>query len=303
MSVKSKADILSSIASDLADNNAGLISAADVRTNMTDGVESINAIVGSGDHDVAYPFVNNVRTKKLFITESGVEFPDATQYIAYPGPGNIDHNGLANLTTADPHTQYVPISGSRPMTGGLSTGDGNWISESGGAHQQGLRFEYGSDTERIHVGGDFVYADSGIQNSSKGVAKAWINFNTSGNSIGTPVVNESYNIVSLERVGTGQFNICFASGVFANNYYVAMGHANARHDGGTLPSAGTDFAQATVGLSYRTGDEATSSDPRKLTFYILDDSNTYVESELCDLVVFGRGSGVVPDAAPAVVVS
>jgi len=302
MTVRSKTDILSNIATDMADNNAGSISAADVRNNITDTVDSINSIIGSGDHDTAYPFINNLRTKKLFITESGVQFPDATQYVAYPGPGGISHNDLAFLTTADPHTQYVPISGSRPMTGGLSVGNGNWISESGGGHQQGLRFEYGG-IENIYVSGTFIHSDSSTQNSAKGIAKAWINFNTSGDAVGTPVVNESYNILSLERVGTGQFNISFASGVFANNYYVAMGHANARHDGGTLPSAGTDFAQATVGLAYRSGDEATGSDPRKLTFYILDDSNTYVESELCDLVVFGRGSGVTADTAPSIVVS
>ena len=61
MTVRSKTDILSNIATDLADNNAGSISAADVRNNMTDAVDSINAIVGSGDHDVEYPFIKNLR--------------------------------------------------------------------------------------------------------------------------------------------------------------------------------------------------------------------------------------------------
>jgi hypothetical protein len=38
----------------------------------------------------------------------------------------VDHNSLLNLTVGDPHTQYLPANGSRPMTGNLSMG-GNSI--------------------------------------------------------------------------------------------------------------------------------------------------------------------------------
>ena len=51
MTVKNTGDLLSSINADLADNNAGLISAEDVRHNLADAVESINLIVSSGDFD------------------------------------------------------------------------------------------------------------------------------------------------------------------------------------------------------------------------------------------------------------
>ena len=40
--------LLARIEEQLADNNAGLISAADVRNNVGDAVRSINAIVASG---------------------------------------------------------------------------------------------------------------------------------------------------------------------------------------------------------------------------------------------------------------
>ena len=40
MTVKNTGDLLSSINADLADNNAGLISAEDVRHNLADAVES-----------------------------------------------------------------------------------------------------------------------------------------------------------------------------------------------------------------------------------------------------------------------
>ena len=61
---KSKADLLSSIAADLADNNAGLISAEDVRSNMEDIAQSINGIVASGSTATTDAFVNNVKIKK-----------------------------------------------------------------------------------------------------------------------------------------------------------------------------------------------------------------------------------------------
>ena len=47
--MKSSGDLIASISSDLADNNAGLISAQDVRHNMEDTAFSINRIVASGD--------------------------------------------------------------------------------------------------------------------------------------------------------------------------------------------------------------------------------------------------------------
>ena len=47
--MKNSGDLISSISSELADNNAGLISAYDVRHNMEDIAFSRNKIVASGD--------------------------------------------------------------------------------------------------------------------------------------------------------------------------------------------------------------------------------------------------------------
>ena len=74
--IKSSGDILSSIATDLADNNAGLISAEDVRHNMEDTVASVNRIVSSGDLDNQYPLYNVVRVSK---TLADGEAPSATK--------------------------------------------------------------------------------------------------------------------------------------------------------------------------------------------------------------------------------
>jgi len=53
--------ILISIGQDLADNNAGLISAQDVRHNMEDTVASIPNIVSLSDTENVYYFRNNVK--------------------------------------------------------------------------------------------------------------------------------------------------------------------------------------------------------------------------------------------------
>ena len=71
MTVKNTGDLLSTIASELANNNAGLISAYDIRHNLEDIVESINLIVSSGDFDTKWAFANDVRAKRNDTTSTG----------------------------------------------------------------------------------------------------------------------------------------------------------------------------------------------------------------------------------------
>ena len=64
MAIKNSGDLYESISADLADNNAGLISAEDVRHNMQDIVESLNQVVASGNFNTKNPFRNqNVRAQ------------------------------------------------------------------------------------------------------------------------------------------------------------------------------------------------------------------------------------------------
>ena len=73
MAVKKASDLKSTISSELADNNAGQISALDVRHNMEDIVDSIVPIAASGDYQT-YPFDNNaVNFNYLVVAKSGVE--------------------------------------------------------------------------------------------------------------------------------------------------------------------------------------------------------------------------------------
>jgi hypothetical protein len=306
MTIKKKATILSDITTDLADNNAGSISAEDVRSNMYDAVESINSIVGSGNHDSSHPFVYNVRASNadgshgLFIAESGVQFPNqvggsCTQIMCYPGPYGISHNDLADLTTGDVHTQYYMVDGSRPMLGNVTMQDTYWIGSSG-VNNAGLKFVYAPRTGNphrndIHVGmsGDFLFqADQSRLSSSQGVAKAWINFDGSG--VGhIPVVRASYNVADLKHHSRGKYTVTFNSGVLENNSYVVVATSNSTTASGSME----DFDVNTVGAVMRYGSENDGVEKfRKCTFVVRNDAGEYVDGEINDLVIFGAGSGV-----------
>lgn len=318
MAILPTGTILSNINSELADNNAGLISAYDVRHNMVDIVESINQIVASGNFNTETPFTGeNVRAKivnnnyGLFIAESGLLFPNATssnqgyQYEPYPGPSNISHNSLKDLTVGDPHLQYLNRNGTRTMQGNLGLAN-NWINSSGnsaiGMSNRGLQFQYVSPTrENINIGSgtQFVFKsnDTTIEDG-RGVARAWINFSASGGFI---QVREAYNIQQIERLYTngqanvGKFLITFASGVLASNNYVAVGQSNSRSDN----DEGADFDVNTVGLVSRTGDDSNSL--RQLTFYVVNDAGEYVDAAMNDLVVYGRNKGSISGVQPTVI--
>jgi hypothetical protein len=304
MAILSKDQIKTNVQSELADNNAGLISAYDVRHNMEDIVDSINQIVASGDFESTNPFVNNVKFLRNIIAQSGIQFSDTTiQYTAYPGPGSVQHNSLAGLTTGDVHTQYLPLGGVRVMTNNLGLGS-NWINSSGNSqisssNNRGIRFQYASSTqENVIVGNKSTVVfeiDSSKMDTAKGVAKAWISFDASGVSH-VPAVRDSYNITRLEKIEVGKFRIVFTSGTLKNNDYVAIGTSNSR----TTAASKEDFDINTVGIVARSGDD--TSLLRSLTFCILNDAGNYVDAQINDLVVYGLGVGESSGVPPTVVV-
>lgn len=305
--IRSSGTIISNIETDLADNNAGLISAADVRNNMADAVISISAIVASGDTDVVFPFFNDVRAKKIgsvggtFVAESGIKFPNAPydssvrQIVPYPGAENINHNDLANLDTGDPHTNYLPVDGTRGMEGNLFLTHSYWIGPSGSNHE-GFRFQKNSSRPPvdIHTSGTLVFGDNSSFGTAKGVAKAWLYFDASG--VGNvPVVNSYHNINKVERLDQGKIKITFTSGVFRDNNYVAVGHSNAR----TSESSGEDFDVNTVGLVNRQGNDGTAL--RSITFYILNDADQFVDGQQNSFVAYGLAPNETSGTPPIIV--
>jgi len=308
MTIRSKSVLINNINNDLADNNAGLISAADVRNNMVDIVDSINQIVASGNFNADTPFINTVKlqinnnTGGVLIAESGIRFgiggSSALQTQPFLGVTSINHNQLSNLTAGDPHPQYILTSGARIFTGNLGLGN-NWINSSGSrvaneSNGRGLQFVYqSSNEESVNVGSGTsikFLKDQSIINSARGVAKAWINFDASGiNHI--PVVKDSYGIYGLHKHEVGKFTITFNSGILKDNNYIAFGYSNATSTSGSKE----DFVNNTVGLVSRAGNDSTSL--RTLTFVVRDEGGQYVDSELNHLIVFGTeplGSGQPP---------
>jgi hypothetical protein len=318
MTLKSQTEIAESIATDLADNNAGLISAADVRENMLDIVNNIIPIVASGDFS-STPFRNG--TVRISVVEgdgdsgklavgSGVIFPvGGLQTEAYPGAGGINHNNLDNLTVGDPHPQYIPTSGTRLMVGNFGMGN-SWINSSGNTgltpstfSNRGLKFSsVNTSAENIHIGSgtvtgsgtSFVFdTDNSRMSTAKGVAKAWLNFNASG----TPTITSHYNITQLEKFEPGKFRVVFASGTFGDNNYIAIGSSNARSDG----DEAADFDVNKVGIVTRSGDDSTEL--RSATFYVINDAGQYVDAAINELVVYGRGPNEGSGVYPTVIVS
>lgn len=307
--MRTSGNILSNIATNLADNNAGLISAADVRDSMEDTVFSISSIVSSGDTDVLYSFKNDVRIKHeggtggRLIAESGVSFPNSPwnaaslQIQPFLGVGNLQHNDLAGLTDGDPHTQYVNTSGhlaaSNHMTGNFQLGN-EWIGASGNDNV-GFKFAPNGDgTETILTSGTIKFKDNSKISSGFGVAKAWLNFDASG--VGNvPVVNSWHNIDQVERLAEGKFKFTFTSGTFANNNYVAIGTSNAR----TAAGSQEDFDVNTVACVLREGDDASAL--RTITYVIINDADEYVDGQINDFVAYGYEPGASSGTPPTVV--
>lgn len=301
MAIRSSGTIYENIQTDLADNNAGAISAADIRNNMTDMLESMNHIVASGNFNSITPFVNNVKLQleggvggKLLVG-SGIEFLNnggGVQLVPYPGPNGISHNDLINLTSANPHTQYMNVAGLNKATANMPMGN-EWINASGAlaggpnTDNRGFKFEY-TDTasgEVIHVGSNSTLifdADKSNTQSGKGLAQAWITWNGSGDM----AVIASYNVSGVTRLDQGKFKVTFSPGTFSSPYYTAVGNSNAIASSGSAE----DFDINTVGIVYRTADY--------LTFYVRSDDNEYVNASVNDLVVFGNTVGVTADSEP-----
>ena len=315
LTMKNSGELITSINEDLANNNAGLISAEDVRHNMRDIAFSINHIVASGDTDVQFPFFNDVRFKHLgtpgiggrVIAESGILFPNAPtpkdsllQREPYPGAGSINHNDLAGKTTGDPHTQYVPIEGwafaNREMTGNLALGN-QWIGPSGDNHR-GIKFaalDNGNDEVDILVSGDFVFDDGSRIETGHSVAKAWLNFDASGVGTTEPVIRSWHNVSGITKNDVGKFTITFNSGVFANNDYVAIGTSNGTSTSGSKE----DMSVNTVSCVLRGGDDASSL--RTCTFVIQNKGEVYVDGKINDFVAYGYDPGSTSGTVPTVV--
>jgi hypothetical protein len=319
-------ELIASINLDLADNNAGAISAFDVRHNMEDIAFSINKIVASGDTEVEFPFFNPVKLSIAdassptagagpgdLIAESGLFFPNADdvtkqakrQTEPWLGDTGIDHDNLQNLGN-DTHTQYynrlgVDAARANALLGNMATDD-KWINTSG---IDSVGFQFVQTTpdatgQKINVSGEmhFINDNSVLPDTAKGVAKAWCTFDASG--VGNaPVVRSYYNIESIQRLGQGKLRITFASGVFASNDYVALGTSNATNASGSQE----DFTVNTVGLVLREGNDGPDdgTTKRTVTYVIRNENGDYVDSERCDFVAYGYSPGESSGTPPTMI--
>lgn len=304
--MKSSGDLIASISTDMADNNAGLISAEDVRHNMEDVAYSINRIVASGDTMTEFPFYNNIRARctdfattaelsgtGIFIAESGIQFPNHNSTIQiepFLGVSSLDHGSMAGLGDDD-HPHYYNITGvsvaNNVLQGNVPVGHSNWINASG-YDNTGFRFVPvgpGQDQE-IYTSGTLRFGDGGSIPNAKGHAKAFVRFD--GNNGASDVDIYTYhNVSGVGKVGAGKYEIHFNSGVFDNpNYILAVATANGTTASGSLEDM--DVNTATCVLRGPIG----GNDHRQLaTLAVQDEASQYVDAKLIDVVFFGLEPG------------
>ena len=340
--------LIASISEDMADNNAGLISAQDVRHNMEDTVYSIRKIVASGETESTFTFYSPIvastgtvgvadpvegSTSGDIIVESGIFFDNPftaalglqakRQVQPWLGDGSIDHGSIAGLGDDD-HSAYYNLNGVRALTGNMKT-NGVWINASG-TDKTGLKFRpdvaddetsqtilvsgYIPPNRRwVHISaprqqpgysnaGGFEFMDKSIIPNGKGMAKAWIQLNTSGIVGGVddrPEIFSYHNISGVDRRGKGKFDITFTSGTFEHNRYVAVASAN----GTTTNSDRHDFEDVFVGIVTRNGDDDDNG-LRKCEVAIKDTTGAYQDSEMVDIVFFGYSPGESSGTPPTV---
>jgi len=286
--------LLARIEEQLADNNAGLISAADVRNNIGDAVRSINAIVASGETNVQFPFSQDVRAKRTvplvgsayggtFIAESGIRFPNAPsdssvlQVQPYPGPQGIQHNQLAGLTTGHPHTQYLLTNGTDQMDGNLAMDD-NWIGASG-YNGEGFKFLHHPTGTTILTSGTLKFPDNSRLGSAIGVAKAFGSFD------GTNAAHYySYGIHSITRHTTGKYSVQINSGILGTDDYVVIAQSNGRDQASSPEDFDRNEACSVIrsGVNPSTGRVAFSLN-------VLNENGSYADGKILDVVVFASG--------------
>lgn len=314
--------LVASIQADLADNNAGLISAFDVRHNMEDIAYSINHIVASGDTKTEFPFFNTVRvtsgdrlsaasaseTNGDIVIESGIFFDnpytqannlhDKRQVQPWLGEEGIDHGSIAGLGDDD-HVVYYNLNGVRALTGNMKT-NGVWINASGQT-DAGIKFVVDSPTDKTHqtilvsgyqarsdagfsTSGGFKFKDNSIVPNGKGMAKAWLSLNTSGTHDGVDdrPVLKSYHNISGVQ-RDGEGKLTIT---FTSGTFENNDYvAIGTANGRNTGSGPTNFEVNTVGTTQRQGDDGTSL--RTCSVYILDDDGSFQDSTHLDLVFFG----------------
>mgnify|MGYP001162353971 FL=1 len=304
----------------LADNNAGNISAADVRENLIDIVDSIIENVASGDFShTGKPFKNNLYirhttdpttsavTGGMLIVDSGVRFDTdesatlglgtelaRTQFVPYPGPGSISHAQLEpnSLIEGNPHPQYVAVTGDAMFgnlaMGGYGSSPSNWISSKGEldtTQTLGIKFVNDSPSaERVVLGSGTTLEfdkDNSRVSTAASTAHAWIRFKGDAT---TPTVNSSYNIKSLKRVGQGKYEIYFKDDVRFSaaglGDYVVVAHSNGTGADGSIE----DMDVVNAASVARSG--------HVFSLAVQSDNGQYIDAALNDVVVFGIASGV-----------
>ena len=310
----------------LADNNAGNISAADVRNNLLDIVDSIIENVASGDFSSSgKPFKNDINLAVSTITSdegasseiggelrvgSGIYFDTTAaatlglaageariQRVPYPGPGQINHNDLTGKDIGDPHPQYVGRSGSL-MTGNLGMGGygdttSNWLNSRGvneTSQTLGIKFVNQGNTD---IGGDATKEHVVLGSGTT------LEFDKDNSKI-VSAVPTAHAFIRFEGanppVVRSSYNIKFIKRIDQGKYEFYF-EPSARFAPGLADYVVVAHANGTSSAgSIEDMDLVNAASVERsgdvFSLAIQNDAGVYVDSMLNDVVVFGIASGV-----------
>ena len=117
-----------------------------------------------------------------------------------------------------------------------------------------------------------INTDTGLfstQNAYSGIAKAWVNYN----STGTPAIRSSFNVSSMTRASAGTFTINFAT---------AMSDANYSMTSSTVYTSGTgDIVMCAL-------DSRTAQTTSALPIVTYGSVNAYEDKTYINVAVFGN---------------
>lgn len=122
---------------------------------------------------------------------------------------------------------------------------------------------------------DTLKASSGVlatQNGMTGIAKAWVNFNGS-----TQTIRSSFNVSSITRNGTGDYTLNFTTAMPSANYVPV--HPSVHEPGVDNPS--------TVATYARTPNTQVLPTTTQYRFSSINTSATAIELTYCFVAIFG----------------
>jgi hypothetical protein len=276
MTAKNRSTLNSDADTNLADNTAGDISAADVRQSVKDladsailNIEAVADVASASTCNIGAAASRNVRiTGTTTITAFDNVAAGIERQGYFSGALTLTHNGTslilpggANITTA-----------ANDRFRALSLGSGNWIvlayQKASGAAIAGGGPSAAVQSEQEAASSTSVYVSPGTQQYHPSALKCWALITVSG---GTPTLQSSYNITSITDTATGQCTVTIGVDFSSANWSPLVGgDSSANYNGANNVGITYGYASKAAGsiiLRCRFSNDGSNTDPGEWNFF------------------------------------